>query len=132
MKQMGNTGMAGQPQVSVLAASLLCRCPRCGQGPLFRQILNLRDTCSGCGLNYAFVDTGDGPAVFVIFVLGALMMGGALFVEFSYGPPAWVHVVLWGVLTPLLAILMLRFMKALLIALQFKHNAEEGRLDDGQ
>ena len=54
--------------------------------------------------------------------------GGALWVEFRIGPPWWVHVVLWGLLTPLLAFFLLRALKALLIALQFKHKAQEGRL----
>lgn len=123
--------MSTPTEASVLRASFAARCPRCGKGPLFFQLLNLRDSCSVCGLDYKFIDTGDGPAVFVIFILGFLMLGGALYVEFGYGPPAWVHVVLWGLLTPLLAIVLLRFMKALLIALQFKHKAEEGRLEDG-
>lgn len=120
-------------ETSVLRTSLACRCPQCGRGHLFVQLLNLREGCSECGLDYKFIDTGDGPAVFVIFLLGIIVLGGALFVEFGFGPPAWVHVVLWGILTPKLAIVLLRFMKALLIALQFKHNAEEGRLiNDGE
>ena len=123
--------MSDQPETGVMRASIGARCPRCGKGPLFHQLLNLRDNCDVCGLDYKFIDTGDGPAVFVIFILGFLILGGALYVEFGYGPPAWVHVVLWGLLTPLLAIVLLRFMKALLIALQFKHKAEEGRLEDG-
>lgn len=123
--------MMKQTQPSVLSVSLACRCPRCGQGPLFQQLLKLREQCSNCGMNYGFIDTGDGPAVFVIFLLGALILGGALYLEFTYSPPVWVHVVVWGVLTSLIAIVLLRFMKALLIALQYKHKAEEGRLDDG-
>ena len=66
--------------VSALTAGLKCRCPRCGKGPLFKQILNMRDACSSCGLDYKFVDTGDGPAVFAIFILGVVVLGGALFV----------------------------------------------------
>lgn len=122
--------MSAQRQVSIISNAVMCRCPRCGNGPLFYQLLNLRPRCSACDLDYAFIDTGDGPAVFVIFLLGVLIMGGALYVEFGFGPPAWVHVVLWGLLTPLLAIFFLRFMKALLISLQYKHKAEEGRLAD--
>jgi len=91
-------------------------------------VLELRDNCEGCGLSYRFIDTGDGPAVFAIFILGFLVLGLALYVEFTYEPAVWVHIVLWGALTPLLALGLLRFLKALLIALQFKHKAEEGRL----
>ena len=116
------------PQISVLAAGLTARCPRCGKGALFRSGLVLRDQCSNCGLSYAFADLGDGPAVFAIFILGFLILGGALLVEFKLNPPAWVHIVLWGLLTPLFAFFLLRVLKAALIALQFTHKAEEGRL----
>ncbi|MBN8911846.1 MAG: DUF983 domain-containing protein [Rhizobiales bacterium] len=114
--------------VNPLLAGTLARCPRCGRGPLFHTGLMLRPNCSGCGLDYKFFDTGDGPAVFAILILGFVVLGGALFVEFRYEPPVWVHVVLWGLLTPLLAFVLLRFLKAILIALQWTHKAEEGRL----
>ena len=115
------------PTASVLVAGLKGRCPRCGKGALFRRGLVLREKCDSCGLSYAFADSGDGPAVFAIFILGFLILGGALLVEFKLGPPVWVHVLLWGILTPLLAFVLLRVLKATLIALQFKHKAEQGR-----
>jgi uncharacterized protein (DUF983 family) len=112
---------------SPFAAGLKARCPHCGEGALFRSGLILRDKCERCGLDFAFADSGDGPAVFAIFILGFLVLGGALWVEFRLEPPVWVHVVLWGVLTPLLAFGLLRVLKATLIALQYKHKAGEGR-----
>src|SRR5262245_2525156 len=115
------------PATSALAAGLRGRCPRCGRGALFRRGLGLREKCNSCGLSYAFADSGDGPAVFAIFILGFLILGGALIVEFRLHPPVWVHVLLWGILTPLLAFFLLRVLKATLIALQFKHKAEQGR-----
>jgi uncharacterized protein (DUF983 family) len=114
--------------VSPIMAGLLARCPRCGRGRLFHTGLMLRERCENCDLDYRFIDTGDGPAVFAILILGFVVMGLALFVEFRYEPPVWVHVVLWGLLTPLLAIVLLRFLKAILIALQWVNKAEEGRL----
>ena len=116
------------PQTSVLAAGLKARCPRCGQGALFRSGLVVRDTCERCGLSFAFADSGDGPAVFGILILGFVVLGGALLLEFKVGPPVVVHAILWGLLTPLVAFFLLRVLKATLIALQFKHKAEEGRL----
>jgi len=113
--------------VSAFAAGLKGRCPRCGRGSLFRNGLVLRERCERCGLSYAFADSGDGPAVFAIFILGFLILGGALLLEFKVGPPVWVHVVLWGIATPLLAFFLLRVLKATLIALQYRHKAEEGR-----
>lgn len=116
--------------VSPLVVGLKCRCPRCGNGRLFVDLLNMRDKCENCGLDYKFVDTGDGPAVFAIFILGFLCLGGALIAEFKFGAPWWMQIVLWGILTPVMAVILLRFLKATLIALQFKNKAEEGRLSN--
>ncbi len=117
-----------KPAVSAFAAGLKARCPRCGEGPLFHSGLTLRDKCPKCSLSFAFADSGDGPAVFGILILGFLILGGALIVEFKLNPPVWVHLVLWGALPPLFAFVLLRVLKATLIALQYKHKAEEGRL----
>src|SRR5262245_53362016 len=112
------------------AAPLLCglkgRCPRCGQGALFAGGLALPESCGHCGLSYAFADAGDGPAVFAIFILGFLVLGGALLVEFKLGVPVWVHLVLWGVLTALLAFAMLLVLQATLIALLYPPLATVG------
>lgn len=117
-----------KPQISPLVAGLTCKCPCCGEGPLFTQFLNMRESCSSCGLNFKFVDTGDGPAVFAIFILGFLCLGGALIAEFKFGASLWTQILLWGILTPLAAVFLLRFLKATLIALQYRNKAEEGRL----
>lgn len=124
-----DAGKADGAAVSPLYAGLMVKCPRCGKGSLLQTFLNMREKCGVCGLDYKFVDTGDGPAIFAIFILGFLVLGGALWVEFNFEPPLWVHAVLWGIVTPLLALVLLRFLKAMLIALQFYHRAEEGRLD---
>ena len=110
------------PHVSVLHAALGCRCPRCGEGRLFTGLLAVRPACPACGLDLSSQDAGDGPAVFVIFFLGLIVVGLAAVVEIKFAPPLWVHVLLW---TPLIvggAILMLRPLKAGLIALQYRHN----------
>lgn len=112
---------------SAILTGLRARCPRCGQGALFRSGLVLQDKCSRCGLNYAFADSGDGPAVFAIFILGFVVLGSALLVEFRLGPPIWVHVLLWGLLTPLFAFVLLRSLKGVLIALQYKHRAGDSQ-----
>ncbi len=119
-----------EAQVSPFVAGLKCRCPRCGNGQLFAGLFNLDllPSCPNCSLDYKFIDTGDGPAVFVIMILGFLMLGGALAMEFSLHPPIWLHAVIWVPLTLFLAFGMLRPLKALLIALQFKNRAEQGRL----
>ena len=109
---------------------LACKCPRCGKGKLYAGFLDLRPRCESCGLDYAFIDAGDGPAVFIIMIAGAIVVACALIVEVKYQPPFWVHAALWLPLILATTLLPLRSMKALLIALQFHHKAAEGRLID--
>jgi len=108
--------------VSLLRVALACRCPRCGEGPLFSGLLTVRQSCPVCGLDLSAQDAGDGPAVFVILLLGFVVVGLAAIVEIRLQPPLWVHVVLWTPLILVGAIAMLRPLKAGLIALQFRHH----------
>jgi len=109
---------------------IACGCPRCGRGKLYSGFLTLRPNCEACGLDYAFIDSGDGPAVFLIMIAGAIVVGAALIVEAKYQPPFWVHAALWLPLILATTLLPMRSMKSLLIALQFHHKAAEGRLTD--
>ena len=111
-----------------ILAGLACRCPRCGKGKMFSGFLGLKPVCEVCGLDYAFVDAGDGPAVFVILFAGFIVVGAALVVEMRYQPPLWVHVALWLPLLLVTTLAPLRSMKGVLIALQYHHKAAEGRL----
>jgi uncharacterized protein (DUF983 family) len=109
------------PPVSLAWAALLCRCPRCGEGQLFSGLLTVRLACPVCGLNFSGQDAADGPAVFVILFLGLIVVALAAWVELTFSPPLWVHIVLW---TPLIiggAIMMLRPLKAGLVALHYRH-----------
>src|SRR6516162_5963081 len=120
--------MAVQARVSPWVAGLFCRCPRCGKGPLFDGFLSIAKRCTACGLDYSFADAGDGPAVFIMLIVGFIVTGGALIVEALYKPPYWAHAVLWIPLAIALPLIILRPLKALLIALQYTHKAAEGRL----
>ena len=91
--------------------------------------LTVNQRCAGCGLELAFVDPGDGPAVFAIMILGFLILGAALLVEFKLHPPWWLHLVLWPPITLFVALGLLRPLKGLLIALQYHHKAELGRVE---
>jgi uncharacterized protein (DUF983 family) len=123
--------MADDPQHLPIRAGLSCRCPRCGQGKLFQGFLNLRPRCEACGLDYAFADAGDGPAVFIILIAGFVVVGCALVTELLYAPPLWVHAVLWLPLILVTTLVPLRSMKGLMIALQYHHRAAEGRTETG-
>ncbi|MCK1638797.1 DUF983 domain-containing protein [Bradyrhizobium sp. 157] len=109
---------------------LACRCPRCGKDKLYAGFLDLRPNCEACRLDYAFIDSGDGPAIFIIMLAGAIVVTAALIVEIKYQPPFWLHAALWLPLIAVTTLLPLRSMKSLLIALQFHHKAAPGRLID--
>ena len=123
---------ARQTRLSPYATGIACRCPACGKGALFTGFLKLRPRCEACGLDYGFADAGDGPAVFVIFFAGAVVVFAALGVEVLYQPPYWLHAVLWGPLILLTTLGPLRPLKGVMIALQYHHKAAEGRIDRGQ
>jgi uncharacterized protein (DUF983 family) len=114
-----------------LAAAVFGRCPRCGKGALFAGYLRVAACCASCGLDYAEFDAGDGPAVFVILIVGIVVAGGALLLENAASPPYWVHAVIWLPTICILSIVLLRLMKAMLLVLQYKHQAHEGRRADG-
>jgi uncharacterized protein (DUF983 family) len=112
-----------------IARGLRGRCPRCGEGKLFQGFLGLRERCDHCGLDYKFADAGDGPAVFVILIGGAIVVCAALITEVVYQPPYWLHAALWLPLVLIVTLAPLRLVKGLLIALQYHHKAAEGRLE---
>jgi Uncharacterized protein conserved in bacteria len=103
-------------------------CPRCGKGHLFRGYLTLRPSCEVCGLDYSFADTGDGPAFFVMSIVGIVVVALALWVEFAFEPPIWLHIVMWFSLSVILSVALVRPLKGLMVALQYHHKAGEGRL----
>ena len=117
------------PQEPV-ATGLKGRCPRCGEGHLFDGFLKLPPRCAACGLDYGFADSADGPAVFAILIVGFIVAGAALLTEVAYGPPIWLHFVLWMPLVLVLCLGTMRLLKGVLIALQYHHKAAEGRLRD--
>lgn len=123
--------MSGNDKSSLLptlASGVLGRCPRCGRGKLFAGFLKLAPSCENCGLNFNFADAGDGPAVFVMLFGGFLVVGAALWLEVVYEPPYWVYFVIFPPLTALVCVGMLRPLKGILIALQYRNKAEQGRL----
>ena len=110
-----------------IIAGLTCACPRCGRGKLFQGFLSLRSCCDVCGLDYSFANSGDGPAVFIMFLAGFIVVFAALVTEVVYQPPLWVHAALWLPLILIVTLGPLRPMKGLLIALQYHHRAAERR-----
>ena len=111
---------------SPLDAGLRCTCPRCGEGRLFSGFLTVRERCESCGLDLTFTEGHEGPAVFIIFFVGFIIMAGAGIVEVAFHPPPMVHLALWIPATIILSLALLRPFKALLIALHYRNIIHDG------
>jgi uncharacterized protein (DUF983 family) len=120
---------AHYPPIDPVRAGLAGRCPRCGQGRLFAGPIALGGRCRSCGLDYSFADAGDGPAAFVILIVGFVVVGLALWMEVTLDPPLWVHFALWIPLVIVLSLGALRLIKGVLVTLQYANKAAEGRLE---
>ena len=105
----------------LLTNALKCRCPACGRGRVYDHLLRMstRDSCPVCGHDFAKSDTADGPAVFLIFVLGFVLVPLAIWFEVSLSPPLWLHGVLWTSVALGLTLGMLKPVKAYVLALQY-------------
>src|SRR6185503_21290542 len=98
-------------------------CPRCGNRTLFAGLATFAPRCRACSLDFADFNVGDGPAAFLILIVGGLIVGLAIALELAAEPPWWLHVLLWIPLTAGLVIGLLRFAKGLLLALEYRHRA---------
>jgi len=111
-----------------IASGLYGCCPRCGAKTLFRSFLAFADRCPACGLEFTAFNVGDGPVVFLTLGIGTLVTILALWLEFSVSPPVWVHLLLWPLVTLGMVVGSLRVAKGLLLALEFRNRAHEGRI----
>jgi uncharacterized protein (DUF983 family) len=115
-----------------LAWALGGMCPRCGAQTLFSGLATFSAKCRACGLDYSAFNVGDGPAAFLIFIVGGIVVALAILVELRFGPPWWVHALLWIPLAAVLTVGLLRVAKGLLLSLEYKNRAREGRIQDGE
>lgn len=128
MSSSQNVSSSQFPEQTIMSTGLRCKCPRCGEGKLYQSMLKPVDNCSVCGLDMSFAENGDGPAVLVILLLGGVITGLALILQYAIDPPIWVHILVWTPVTILLSIASLKVMKSIMIAAQYKTKAAEGVL----
>jgi len=122
--------MTDYPPVSPYAAGMAGKCPRCGEGKLFKGYLSLRPSCAHCGLDFTKADSADGPAVFAIFIVGFLAVAVAFIVRQVWFAPIWLAFSLSAAFALAAILALLKPLKATLIALQYANQAEEGRLEE--
>lgn len=113
-----------------ILAGLKGRCPNCGKGKLFERYLKLAPRCPICGADFSMADTGDGAAVFVMFLVGAIVVPMAFILQFAARAPSWLTISATLLATIVLSLVCLPPFKATLFTLQWVHKAEEGRLED--
>lgn len=106
-----------------LRIGISCKCPKCMKGNLYPSTFNLtlNKACGQCGLDLERNDSADGPAVLLIFVLGALLVPMALLFDHIVSPPLWVHAILWTAVTLAMTVGALKPIKSYIIYLQYKH-----------
>jgi uncharacterized protein (DUF983 family) len=126
---MSDNDKAIYPPVDPVSAGFHARCPRCATGRLFNGYIETAKSCSNCGLDYSFIDSGDGPVPFVILLVGSLVVGLALWADVSFSPPLWLQFLIWIPLAIVLSLFALRRVKGILIALQFRNKAAPGVID---
>ena len=114
-------------EISTIESAFSGRCPRCKSKTLFAGWVRFADKCRACGLDFSSFNVGDGPAAFLILVIGALLTVAALVVDGTFSPPWWVHVV-WVPVGLAMTIIGLRWAKALLLTQEYRHRAREGRI----
>jgi len=110
-------------RTSALWLGLRCRCPRCGEGPLLRGFLKIRDACPNCGLDYGFADPADGPAFFGMSLVGTLGMVAFMAFEFIVQPPIWAHLIVTFPLLAAACLAVLRPLKGWMVVEQWRRGA---------
>jgi uncharacterized protein (DUF983 family) len=127
---MGGESQPQKGQPGIPAAALFGLCPQCGAKSLFDGAARFAPRCSSCGLDFAQFNVGDGPAAFLTMVIGAVVVVLAIWVEFAFSPPIWVHLLLWAPLIGAATLGGLRISKAALLVAEYQRKAREATGQD--
>ena len=95
------------------------RCPKCGQGKLFRAFLKVADNCPVCGEPMHHQRADDFPAYIVIVLVGHIVVPLVLLAETEWAPPTWVHMLIWPALVAVLTLGLLQPVKGAIVGLQW-------------
>jgi uncharacterized protein (DUF983 family) len=98
---------------------LRCRCPRCGEGKLFRAFLKVDDHCSVCGQDFTPHRADDLPAYLVIVLVGHFVVPMILWIETDYSPPVPLQLAIYLPFTLIASLLLLQPVKGAVVAVQW-------------
>ncbi|WP_169567783.1 DUF983 domain-containing protein [Sneathiella limimaris] len=116
--------MSSTPSKEVFSpflTGITCKCPACGKGKLFSGYIDVQPVCSECGQDLKSIDSGDGPAVFVIFIVGFVVIALCFWVQLAFRPPFWLQLLIWIPAILGLSLGLLKPLKGVMIALHYKH-----------
>jgi uncharacterized protein (DUF983 family) len=102
----------------------LGRCPKCGEGKMFRAFLKVADSCPACGEELHHHRADDFPAYLVIVIVGHIVVAMTLAVEAAFAPPLWLHALIWLPITTALALALLQPVKGAVVAWQWQGGME--------
>ena len=95
------------------------RCPRCGEGKLFRAFLKVDNGCSACGLDFTPHRADDLPAYLVIVIVGHIVVPLALWIETNYSPPVALQLAIYLPLTLVASLALLQPVKGAVVGVQW-------------
>ena len=95
------------------------RCPRCGEGKLFRAFLKTADSCSVCGQDFTPHRADDLPAYLVIVIVGHIVVPLALMIETNYSPPVALQLAVYLPITFFASLGLLQPVKGAVVGMQW-------------
>ena len=104
---------------SAMKRGFMCRCPRCGEGKLFRAFLKVDDHCTTCGLDYTPHRADDLPAYLVIIIVGHIVVPVVLWVETNYSPAIWLQMSIYLPFTFIASLVLLQPVKGAVVGFQW-------------
>ena len=122
LHQYGGEAHTGRPARAVWPAMLKgmkCRCPKCGEGKLFKSYAKSVDTCAACGEDIHHHRADDLPAYLVIFIVGHIVVGAFMGVDRLYPMSNWAHLAIWVPITIAMSFALLPSAKGAVIGLQW-------------
>ncbi|MHA6318053.1 DUF983 domain-containing protein [Altererythrobacter sp. CAU 1778] len=122
---MSDSSETPEGQPAKREAALLGLCPRCGERTLFAGMVKFAPRCGNCGLDFDQFNVGDGPAAFLITIVGGIASALAIWVEIAFAPPFWLHIILWVPLVFGLTVGGLRIGKGWLLQQEYRNRARE-------
>jgi uncharacterized protein (DUF983 family) len=111
--------VAARPLLASMGRGLLGVCPACSKGHVFTTFLSVARHCEVCGEELYHQRADDLPAYLNIFVTGHVVVGVMMMFMDSEFLPIWGITLLTAAIAVMVAILMMRPLKGLVLGAQW-------------